>query len=230
MPESSLSLLSADGFAFDAWCATPDATPRGGMVVLPEIFGVNSHIRAITTRFAARGYVAIAPDTFARVQSGVDLAYQSEDVARGVSLKSRVEHLNESLVLGDIQAAIDKVAVLSGGKVGLVGFCWGGLLAWRAACELDGLAAVACYYGGGMTESAEIARQPRCPVIAHFGSQDAHIGQAGVRRFASAHPEVQVQVYDAGHGFNCDQRASYDEAAAATARERTLELLARCVG
>ncbi len=221
---------SPDGFACPAWCVQPEGAPRGGMVVLPEIFGVNAHIRAITTRFAARGYAAVAPETFARVQPGVDLGYGQGDVATGRKLKAAVERLPEALVLGDIQAAIDEAAALSGGKVGLVGFCWGGLLAWRAACELQGLAAVACYYGGGMTGDAEVARRPRCPVIAHFGAHDAHIPQKEVQAFARAHPEVQVQVYEAAHGFNCDQRDSYDEAAALVARERTLALFARCVG
>lgn len=230
MTEPRHILPSADGFACPAWCALPEGAPRGGMVVLPEIFGVNAHIRAITLRFAARGYVAVAPDTFARVQPGVDLGYADADVATARKLKAATERLPEAQVLGDIQAAIGHAAALSGGKVGLVGFCWGGLLAWRAACELQGLAAVACYYGGGMTAEAEVARRPRCPVLAHFGSHDAHIPKSGVQAFARAHPEVQVQLYDAGHGFNCDQRPSYDEASAQLARERTLALFARCVG
>ncbi|MCB1980144.1 MAG: dienelactone hydrolase family protein [Burkholderiaceae bacterium] len=230
MTESCALLQSADGFVCPAWCVRPEGAPRGGMVVLPEIFGVNAHIRAVTARFAARGYAAVAPDTFARVQAGVALGYGDEDVAQGRKLKAAVERLPEAWVLGDIQAAIDHAAALCGGKVGLVGFCWGGLLAWRAACELQGLAAVVCYYGGGMTSAQEVARTPRCPVLAHFGAHDAHISQPSVQAFARAHPEVQVQLYDAGHGFNCDQRASYDEAAAQTARERSLALLARCVG
>ena len=133
-------------------------------------------------------------------------------------------------MLPDIQAAIDHAAKAGGGKVGIVGFCWGGLLTWQAACLLNGLSAAVPYYGGGTTTAAEIGRQPQCPVTMHFGEQDHLIPMEGVEAFKTAHPEVSVYVYAAGHGFNCDQRGSYDEAAAAQARERTLAFLADKLG
>ena len=126
----------------------------------------------------------------------------------------------------DVQAAIDYAARTSGGTVGIIGFCWGGLLTWRAACTLSGLSAAAPYYGGGMTADNEVARTPKCPVMAHFGDQDHWIPLEGVRAFAKAHPEVAVHVYAANHGFNCDQRGSFNEAAAKLARERTLAFFA----
>ena len=217
-----VDLTSADGFVVPAWVARPEGAPRGAVVVLQEIFGVNSHIRAVTDRLAASGYLAVAPATFARVRAGVELGYEAQDMQDGMALKAAVEALPAPGVMPDIQAAIDYAAAQSGCKVGVVGFCWGGLLTWRAACTLQGLAAAVPYYGGGMTSPAETARQPQVPVLAHFGERDHWIPLEGVQAFGRAHPQVQVHVYAADHGFHCDQRGSYDEAAALTAWDRTL--------
>ena len=217
-----VDLTSADGFVVPAWVARPEGAPRGAVVVLQEIFGVNSHIRAVTDRLAASGYLAVAPATFARVRAGVELGYEAQDMQDGMALKAAVEALPAPGVMPDIQAAIDYAAAQSGCKVGIVGFCWGGLLTWRAACTLQGLAAAVPYYGGGMTSPAETARQPQVPVLAHFGERDHWIPLEGVQAFGRAHPQVQVHVYAADHGFHCDQRGSYDEAAALTAWDRTL--------
>ena len=224
------SLTSADGFTFSAYVAKPEGTPRGAIVVLQEIFGVNSHIRAVADRFAAQGYLAVAPATFERVKTGVELGYTADDMSAGMALKSAVEALPDTEVLQDIQAAIDHAAKLGGGKVGIIGFCWGGLLAWRSACLLKGLSAAVPYYGGGITSQTEIARQPQCPVMAHFGDRDHWIPMEGIEAFKQAHPDVAVHVYSADHGFNCDQRGSHDEAAATLARERTLAFLAEQLG
>jgi carboxymethylenebutenolidase len=207
---------------FPAWVARPDGTPRGAVVVLQEIFGVNSHIRAVADRFAARGFLAVAPATFQRVTPNVELGYLPDDMKTGSGLKAAVEALPAPGVMPDIQATIDYAATQSGCKVGIVGFCWGGLLTWRAACTLQGLSAAVPYYGGGMTMPEEVARQPRVPVMVHFGDRDHWIPLDSAQAFARAHPEVEVHVYEADHGFNCDQRGSYDEAAAMTARDRTL--------
>ncbi|WP_311223449.1 MULTISPECIES: dienelactone hydrolase family protein [unclassified Acidovorax] len=227
---SFVDLTSADGFTVPAWVAQPEGPVRGAVVVLQEIFGVNSHIRSVADRLAARGYAAVAPATFERVAPGVELGYTGEDMQAGMALKTQVEALPGAGVLPDIQAAIDHAAQLGGGKVGIVGFCWGGLLTWRAACELKGLSAAICYYGGGMTQDEEAARTPACPVLAHFGRRDHFIPLDGVQALSRAHPEVEIHVYDADHGFNCDQRGSYDEASATAARERTLAFLAQHVG
>jgi carboxymethylenebutenolidase len=223
-----IDLKAADGFGSPAYVAQPQGKPRGAIVVLQEIFGVNSHIRQVADGYAAAGYLAVAPATFHRVKAGVELGYTPDDIAAGAALKAQVEALPAPGVLPDIQAAINHAA--QAGKVGIVGYCWGGLLTWRAACLLDGLAAAVPYYGGGSTLPAEIARKPRVPVMAHFGDQDAHITMDTVRAFEAAHPEVEVLVYNANHGFNCDQRGSYDEAAAKLAKERTLAFFARHVG
>jgi len=221
---SFIDLKAADGFVFPAYVAQPAGQPKGGVVVLQEIFGVNSHIRAVADGYAQEGYLAVAPSTFHRVKTGVELGYGQDDMAAGMALKTAVEALPAPGVMPDIQAAIDHAA--QAGKVGIVGFCWGGLLTWRAACTLDGLAAASPYYGGGMTTPDEIARRPKVPVLAHFGERDHWIPLNSVQAFAKVHPEVRVEVYQADHGFNCDQRGSWDAAAAKLARERTLAFFA----
>lgn len=221
-----IQLTAADGFSVPAYVAKPEGKPRGGIVVVQEIFGVNSHIQAVTDRFAAQGYLAVAPATFERVKPGVNMGYTEADMKAGFELKTAVTALPGAGVLQDIQAAIDHAAKASGGKVGIIGFCWGGLLTWHAACQLKGLSAAVPYYGGGITAEEEIKRQPKCPVMAHFGDQDHWIPMEGIEAFTKAHPEVEVHVYAANHGFNCDQRGSYNEAAAQLARERSLAFFA----
>ena len=220
-------LTSRDGFTLPAWEAAPSTAARGAIVVLQEIFGVNDHIRSVVDRFAARGYYAIAPSTFARLRPNVELDYADADMQAGRELKAAAEALPEPGILADIQSAIDHAARVSGCKVAVVGFCWGGLLTWRAACLLTGISAAVPYYGGGMTGAAEAARRPQVPVLAHFGERDAWIPKAEVLAFAQAQPDVQVHLYAADHGFNCDQRASYDAPAAQLAWARTVEFLGR---
>lgn len=226
----TLDLTSADGTFFPAYVAEPVTPPRGAVVVLQEIFGVNAHIRHVADGYADAGYLAVAPSTFHRVQAGVDLGYADADRVKGAALKAVVEALPAPGVLLDVQAAIDHAARVSGGRVAVVGFCWGGLLAWRAACLLQGLAAAVPYYGGGMTAEVERVRQPRCPVLAHFANQDTWIPLDGVRAFQAAQPGVEVRLYGAHHGFNCDQRNAWHAPSAELARERTLAFLARHVG
>jgi carboxymethylenebutenolidase len=153
------------------------------------------------------------------------MGYSPEDIAAGVKLKAAVEGLPAPGVMPDIAATVAYAA--QAGKVGVVGYCWGGLLAWRAACQLPGISAAVPYYGGGMTTPVEVARQPHCPVLCHFGELDHAIPVETARAFAQAHPEVTVHIYPAKHGFNCDHRDAYDPAAATLARERTLTFLAQ---
>ncbi|TNF60626.1 MAG: dienelactone hydrolase family protein [Burkholderiales bacterium] len=224
----TIELTAADGFRFPAYVARPAGTPKGGLVVLQEIFGVNSHIRSVADGYAADGYFVVAPSTFHRVQGGVELGYTEADMGTGFGLKTAVEALPAPGVMADIQAAIDHAA--QAGKVGILGYCWGGLLTWRSACQLKGLSAAVPFYGGGMTAGDDAARKPQVPVLAHFGDQDHWIPLDTVEAFRQAQPGVQVQVYQANHGFNCDQRGSFDAAAAKLARERTLAFLAHHLG
>ena len=241
-------LTAQDGFVFPAYVAVPERKPRGAIVVLQEIFGVNAHIRAVVEGYAKAGYLAVAPATFHRIKAGVELGYTGDDMTAGVALKAAVEGLATPggdavtpLVMQDIQAAVNYAATAGklstedtivasakgglggrGSAVGVVGYCWGGLLTWRAACLLTGVSAAVPYYGGGMTVGAEAARTPKCPVMCHFGDQDKHITLPTVQAFAAAQKNVEVNVYGADHGFNCDHRGSYNAPAAELALERTL--------
>jgi carboxymethylenebutenolidase len=221
-----IQLTASDGFQPAAYRADPAAAhgkPRGGLVVVQEIFGVNSHIRSVCDGFAADGYVAIAPALFDRYERNVDIGYTPEDIARGRELKAQA---NTDAALRDVAAARDAAA--SAGRVGIVGYCWGGFITWMSAARVPGFACAICYYGGGILDA--VGQQPKCPLMAHFGERDTMIPVDGVKKLAAAHPEAQVFIYPADHGFNCDQRKSYDAAAARLARERTLEFLHRHVG
>jgi carboxymethylenebutenolidase len=225
-----IELQSADGTVVPAYEARPAGTPKGAVVVIQEIFGVNSHIRAVADGYAAEGYLAVAPAAFHRVKPGVELGYTDADMGEGFGYKMAVEALPAPGVMQDIQAAIDHAAQASGGKVGIVGYCWGGLLTWRAACTLSRLSVAVPYYGGGVTTEAETARQPRVPVMAHFADEDKWIPLDTVETFKKAHPSVQVFTYAAHHGFNCDQRASWHAPSAQLARERTLAFFSQHLG
>ena len=227
---SMIELQAADGTRVPAYEARPAAAPRGAVVVIQEIFGVNSHIRSVADGYAAQGYLAVAPACFERVKPGVSLGYSEADMGEGFGYKTAVEALPAPGVLQDIQAALDHVAQASGGKVGIVGYCWGGLLTWRAACLLTGMSAAVPYYGGGVTTATESARSPKVPVLAHFAEQDSWIPMDTVQAFAKAHPEVQVHTYAAHHGFNCDQRGSWHAPSAQQALERTLVFFSKHLG
>jgi carboxymethylenebutenolidase len=246
----TVELTSEDGFTLPAYVALPPRTPKGAIVVLQEIFGVNSHIRSVADRYAEAGYLAVAPATFHRIKEGVELGYTAEDMGAGMALKAAVEALMSPggsaitpLVMQDIQAAVKYAStaakmstedtVHTGGRgalVGVVGYCWGGLLTWRAACMLQGIAAAVPYYGGGMTVGAEAVRKPLCPVLCHFGDQDKHITMPTVNAFKATQTGSRVEIYEADHGFNCDQRGSYNAAAATLALERTLKFFEKHVG
>lgn len=216
------TLTAADGFSFGAYEALPTGKPKGGIVVIQEIFGVNPHIRAVVDDYAAAGYAAIAPQIFDRAERNVELGYTDQDeFQKGIRLA--FQDLEREQTLLDLQAAID--AVGTHGKVGVVGYCFGGLLTWLAACELKHVAAASAYYGGGIAKEA--GRTAKCPVIMHFGERDAHIPLKDVETIHKAQPEVEIFIYAADHGFNCDARGSYDAQSARLAKERTLAHFAK---
>jgi carboxymethylenebutenolidase len=192
--------------------------------VLQEIFGVNGHIKSVTNHFAEQGYVAIAPAFFDRQERGVELSYGEDDYAKAVKLYSgmSVEH-----ALADTAATIEYATRY--GRVGVVGYCFGGLIAWLAACKAEGLNAAVGYYGGGITDNLDLT--PRVPTQLHFGASDAHIPVGPLSGIQKAHPQVEVFIYEgADHGFNCNERPSYNAAAAAAAGQRTLQFLRLHVG
>ena len=206
-----------------AWRADPEGRPRGGIIVIQEIFGVNAHIRAVTGRFAVDDYLAIAPAIFERVEPGFDVGYDADARARGVAIVNRVDR---GQVLRDVAAAIEVAS--EGGRVGVVGYCFGGTIAWLAASQLKGLSAAVCYYGGGILGLKD--QKPSVPTMLHFGEKDEHIPAAGVRELAALYPDIPVHLYPAGHGFNCDHRESYDAPSAALAWTRTLEFFSKHLG
>lgn len=210
----NIRLTASDGFVCDAYVARPAGVPKGGIVVVQEIFGVNPHIRSVADRYAAEGYLAVAPALFDRAERGFQSGYQPEDMPRAFAMIGKV---SSGPALLDIAAAIAFAA--EAGKVGVVGFCWGGTLAWTAAAKLPGLSAAVGYYGGNILDLTDL--QPQCPVMLHFGALDDHIPVDKVRAFAAARPELPIYIYDAGHGFNCDARGSYDATSAKLAQERT---------
>ncbi len=209
-----VTLTASDGHKFQAWWAPPQGNPRAGLVVIQEIFGVNSHIRDVTERFAREGYLAVAPAMFDRVQRGVDIGYTPDDIAKGRELMGKMDWDKSML---DVEAARASVASL--GSVGITGFCYGGSVAWLAAARLKFTAAVA-YYGGAISKFAK--EKPHCPIICHFGKQDKNIPLSMVEEIKVAQPQVPMFLYDADHGFACDQRGSFNEAARDEAWQRTL--------
>jgi carboxymethylenebutenolidase len=217
---NSLELTAADGHRLDAYVVSPAGTPRGGVVVIQEIFGVTRHIRAVADSYAAAGYETIAPALFDRVEKHVDVPYT--DVARGIGYMQAVKM---DQVILDVRAAIDAVA--KAGKVGIVGYCWGGTIAYVAAARLP-LAAAVSYYGGGTTHF--LAEKPKAPVLYHYGELDTHIPLAAVEQVKAADPQGIFYLYPADHGFNCTDRASYEPASAKLAFERSLEFFKKHLG
>jgi carboxymethylenebutenolidase len=213
------TIMARDGHEFQAYLAAAPGRPRGALVVIQEIFGVNAHIRGVADGFAAAGYTTIAPSLFDRVRRGIELGYSPQDMQEGAGYRQQIA---PETALRDIAAAV--AVVRHSGRTGVAGYCWGGTLAYLAACELP-LAAAVVYYGrlGDYLE-----RQPRCPVMFHYGAADRSIPPEEVERLRGAQPAATLYVYEgAGHGFNCEQREAWEPQAAALARTRTLEFLAQ---
>jgi carboxymethylenebutenolidase len=213
------TIMARDGHEFQAWLAAPPGRPRGAVVVLQEIFGLNGYIRAVTDGCAAEGYTAIAPSLFDRIRRGIQLGYSSAEMQEGAGYRAQ---LKTDSTLKDVAAAM--AVVRNSGRTASVGYCWGGTISYLAACQLP-LACAVVYYG---RLAAVLEQKPRCPVLYHFGGQDKSIPPGEVEQIrAAAKDPAAVYVYeDAGHGFSCDQRDSYNPAAAALAGTRTLEFLA----
>jgi carboxymethylenebutenolidase len=218
-----IELSASDGHKLSAYRAEPKGKPRGGLIVVQEIFGVNSHIKSVADGYAADGYLAVAPAFFDRVERGLDIGYSQADIERG---RAFIPKMQWDTVILDAAAALKDVK--SAGKTGIVGYCWGGTVSWMSASRLSGLAAAVTYYGGGITNNS--GEKPKCPVMSHWGETDHAIPIDGVKKFLGEHPEVTSFIYPAGHGFNCEQRGSYHPESAKLARSRSLEFLRKHVG
>ena len=213
-----LTITAHDGAQISAYEARPDGVIKGGVIILQEIFGVNVHIREVCDDYANAGWVAIAPALFDRAEANIELAYDQDGVAAGRAYKDKCDAFAE----GDIKAWVGQLA--DDGIKAVIGYCWGGSLAWRMACRHDGIDAAIAYYGGELPELKD--EQPRCPVQAHFGATDPTIPMAGVEDFMAAQANVASYVYDAGHGFNCDHRPQFNANASQQARARVDAFLA----
>lgn len=219
----TITLTAADGHSLAAYAAGPARAARG-LVVVQEIFGVNAHMRSVCDRLASRGYAVVCPALFDRTEQGVALGYTAEDVARGRALRARIADAGP---VADIEAAA--AALPAGAKRGVIGFCWGGTIAWWGATRTTRFAAASCWYGGGIAATRE--ETPHCPVQMHFGEQDASIPLTDVDAIRAAQQEVELFVYaNAQHGFGCDARASFDPASAELAWRRTHAFLDRHLG
>jgi carboxymethylenebutenolidase len=215
----TIELTASDGHRLSAYRAGPDHAARG-LVVVQEIFGVNNHMRHVCDAFAAEGYAVIAPALFDRAERAVELGYQPEDVTQGRALRGKIADAD---TLADVEAA---AAALGDIKRGIVGYCWGGTVAWWGATRSTSFLAAVGWYGGGIAAARH--ETPHCPVELHFGETDASIPLSDVDAIRAAQPEVSIYVYaGAGHGFGCDERASYSAKHAARAQERTLAFFAK---
>jgi len=218
---SMLKLQASDGHELDAYLAEPDGKAWGALVVIQEIFGVNQHIRSVADRFAQEGFYTVAPALFDRVERHVELTDQGDGTQKGMSLARKI---NIEDAVRDVDAALQHAAKKRGKPAGVVGYCYGGTLAWLSATRLSPAAAVG-YYGGQIARFA--LEGPRVPVLLHFGKQDQHIPREDVETVQTAHPEVEICWYDAGHAFHNDTRASYNAEAAKEAMARTLAFFNR---
>jgi carboxymethylenebutenolidase len=216
------TLMARDGHEFQAYLAAPKATARGAVIIGQEIFGVNRHIRAVTDDYAARGYVAIAPAMFDRVRGGIDMGYSAAELQEGVGYMMQVTPAN---IIADLSASL--AVVRHAGRVAAIGYCWGGYLAYVAACELPVACAVS-YYGGSISKN--LGKIPVKPMMYHWGEKDGHIPLTDVEKVKAAHPAGIHHLYPAGHGFNCTERPDFDAPSARLALERTLEFLEKHVG
>ena len=207
------TLMARDGHEFNAWLAAPTGPARGAVVIAQEIFGVNRHIRAVADGYAAAGYVTIAPCLYDRVRRGIELGYSEKETQEGRGYRLQIP---KEKTLLDLGASIN--VVKHAGRVAVVGFCWGGTLAYLAACELPVACAVS-YYGGQIKD--HLAKSPRRPVLYHFGDRDPYIPASDMEKIRAADPGGEFHLYPADHGFNCEERGSYDAASARLALERT---------
>ena len=219
-----IELTAADGHKLAAYVAQPSGKPHGGVVVIPEVFGVNSHIQQTTDGFAADGYLAVSPAMFDRAQRSYDTGYSQPEIQAGVAIMQKLDWKQAVL---DVEAAIGEAK--KGGKVGIVGYCFGGTVTWVAAAQARGLACAVPYYGGGMP--GFIGENPKVPTMCHFGELDQSPTLAQAKEIVAKHPGITAHFYaGAGHGFNCDQRGSWNAEAAKLARSRTVDFFRKHLG
>ena len=219
-----ISLTAEDGHVFDCYKAAPSGAAKGGLLLIQEIFGVNSHIRELAEGFAKDGYLVMAPAFFDRAEKNFEVGYAPDDIAKGRDTRAKVDWAD---AVKDAAAGVAALKAANAGKICSVGYCWGGSMSWLTATRV-GVDASVCYYGGQIAMFND--EQPKNPVMMHFGENDHGIPIADVDKIRQAHPDAEVYIYPAGHGFSCDHRGDYHAESAKTARERTLAFFAKHVG
>ncbi len=221
----NITLQAEDGQKLGGYRANPAGQARASLVIIQEIFGVNKHIREVCDGFAADGYVALAPALFDRVEPNFQTGYEQADIVRGREIRGKI---GWDAMIMDTRAAV-KALASERNKIGIIGYCMGGSIAWLGATRIDGLSAAVGYYGGAVAEFAN--ERPRCPVMLHFGETDASIPKEHWDKIKAAQPTVPMHIYPgAGHGFSCDHRASFHEPSHRLARQRTIEFLRQHIG
>lgn len=215
----TITLKSGDGADILCYHVKAEGAPKGGLVLIMEIFGVTTHIKELCDGYAAKGYDVLSPQLYDRQVKDFQATYAQDDIQK--SLDYRAKTPIENTVL-DVQMCVDKLRADGNAKVFITGYCYGGTVAWVGATRANGLDAAACYYGGAIKDFLD--ETPKCPTICHFGEKDRSIPMDVVDKIRKAHPEVAVYVYNADHGFNSDRRNNYDKDAAELALKRTLEL------
>ena len=216
-----ITLKSGDGASIEYYHVEAQGARKGGLVCVMEIFGVTDHIKDVCDAWAKDGLEVISPALYDRAEKNFQADYSQDAIQKGLALRAKTSTENN---MQDVQTGIDYLKGRNAGPVYVTGYCYGGTIAWVAACRCTGLAAASGYYGGGIGD--HINEKPKCPVILHFGEHDKGIPMTTVRKIEAAHPDVTVFVYDAGHGFQSDRRADYNEACAKLAKSRSLELFA----
>ena len=220
-----ITIAASDGYILNAYRAVPEGKPRGGVVVIQEVWGLNHWIRSVVDRFARHGYLAVAPAMFDRVEFG----YESDNYSaeQFVVIGELLKKFDHGTAILDVAAAVETAK--EGGKVGITGYCFGGATAWRAAHHGIGLSAASGYYGGGVPNYIELA--PTIPLEMHYGDQDTGIPLEQVEALKARHPGVGIHVYAAGHGFCNSERAErFSEAACTKASARTLDFFRKHLG
>jgi len=230
MAGTLVDIKTQTGSGFTGYLALPDAKRAPGIILIQEIFGVNSHIRQVADLYAEAGYVVLAPDVFWRVERHVELSYTPEDIQKGLELFGKCDG---EQVVTDLKDAVNHLRTIPpvvDGKVGAVGYCLGGYFSYRLATS-DVVDAAVCYYGGMIAEALDLASNLHCPIVMHYGETDSHIPLSSVDKIRQAlHNKGHVEIFvykGTGHGFNCDQRASYDRYSSMLAYGRSAVLLNR---
>jgi carboxymethylenebutenolidase len=230
MSGSTIAIKTDKGDGFTGYLSVPQKPNGSGILVIQEIFGVNSHIRDVADLYAAAGYVALAPDVFWRQEPHVELNYTPEAIQKGAAL---AHQLDTDQLMADLKSAATTLRGVPqfSKKLAVVGYCLGGLLAYEMATH-DLVDVAIGYYGGTIDQKLDQAKNLHCPLMLHFGDKDTHIPMSKVEKIIeglAGKGHVEIYVYDADHGFNCDQRKSYDRKSAMLAFGRTMILLNQCL-